>query len=248
MRKRTRGLLWLSLGLVALSAVLYAGLYLTFGRLADIGFYTLLDLAFIPLQVVLVGLVIDRLLAEREKRALLEKLNMVIGAFFSEVGRDLLARLAAFDSEVERIRPHLLVTLGWTDRDFDAALAALTAAHPAIDILDGDPEALKAFLSAKRDFLLRLLENPNMLEHARFTDVLWAVTHLAEELSFRPGFDALPAADLAHLSLDMRRAYVALLCEWLEHMRHLKAAYPYLFSLAARTNPFDPAAEVEVSA
>jgi hypothetical protein len=30
-------------------------------------------------------------------------------------------------------------------------------------------------------------------------------------------------------------------------MRHLRDDYPYLFSLARRTNPFDPAARVEVS-
>jgi hypothetical protein len=30
-------------------------------------------------------------------------------------------------------------------------------------------------------------------------------------------------------------------------MQHLKTDYPYLFSLAVRTNPFDPDAKVEVS-
>jgi len=29
-------------------------------------------------------------------------------------------------------------------------------------------------------------------------------------------------------------------------MKHLKANYPYLFSLAARTNPFDANASIEV--
>jgi hypothetical protein len=27
--------------------------------------------------------------------------------------------------------------------------------------------------------------------------------------------------------------------QWLDYMRHLKKDYPYLFSLAMRTNPFD---------
>jgi len=34
--------------------------------------------------------------------------------------------------------------------------------------------------------------------------------------------------------------------EWLTHMEHLKHDYPYLFSLAVRTNPFDPNASIEV--
>jgi len=32
----------------------------------------------------------------------------------------------------------------------------------------------------------------------------------------------------------------------LAYMKHLKKEYPYLFSLAVRTNPFDPGASVEV--
>jgi hypothetical protein len=31
-------------------------------------------------------------------------------------------------------------------------------------------------------------------------------------------------------------------------MDHLRSMYPYLFSLAVRTNPFDPAASVVVTA
>ena len=44
----------------------------------------------------------------------------------------------------------------------------------------------------------------------------------------------------------MGRAYGRLLGEYLLYVRHLKADYPYLYSFAARTNPFDPDAVVEV--
>jgi hypothetical protein len=33
--------------------------------------------------------------------------------------------------------------------------------------------------------------------------------------------------------------YGLLVIEWLKYMQHLKQQYPYLFSLAMRTNPFD---------
>ena len=39
---------------------------------------------------------------------------------------------------------------------------------------------------------------------------------------------------------------VLLVREWLSYMEHLKSDYPYLFSLAVRTNPFDPNASVQV--
>jgi hypothetical protein len=45
----------------------------------------------------------------------------------------------------------------------------------------------------------------------------------------------------------MERAYVLLIREWLDYMNHLQQVYPYLFSLARRTNPFDPGAAAEVA-
>jgi hypothetical protein len=94
--------------------------------------------------------------------------------------------------------------------------------------------------------LLGLLENPNLLEHESFTDLLWAVFHLTEELGCRTDLKNLPDTDYAHLSGDIKRVYILLISEWLAYMKHLKDTYPYLFSLSVRTNPFDPNASVEV--
>ena len=49
-----------------------------------------------------------------------------------------------------------------------------------------------------------------------------------------------------HLVGDIKRLYSLLICEWLDYMRHLKDHYPYLFSLAIRTNPFDEKASIAV--
>jgi hypothetical protein len=68
-----------------------------------------------------------------------------------------------------------------------------------------------------------------------------------EELDSRADVRALPRPDCDHIAGDIKRAYVILLIEWLSYMRHLKNEYPYLFSLAVRTNPFDPKASVEVT-
>jgi hypothetical protein len=51
-----------------------------------------------------------------------------------------------------------------------------------------------------------------------------------------------------HLGGDIKRALGRLLGEWVDYMHHLKVEYPYLFSLAVRTNPFNPDAKVEVGA
>jgi hypothetical protein len=97
---------------------------------------------------------------------------------------------------------------------------------------------LKEFLSARREFLLTLLENPSLLEHDRFTELLWAVTHLDEELEARQSLADLASKDLEHIAGDIRRMYDHLASEWLDYAEHLKTNYPYLFSLILRTHPF----------
>jgi len=94
--------------------------------------------------------------------------------------------------------------------------------------------------------MLNLLENPNLLEHESFTNLLWSVFHLTDELGHRVDIDHLPDNDYAHLTVDINRVYQLVLSQWIGHMRHLENDYPYLFSLAARTNPFTPDASVEI--
>jgi hypothetical protein len=95
--------------------------------------------------------------------------------------------------------------------------------------------------------MLDLLGNPSLLEHDEFTDLLWAVSHLTEELGARRSLTGLSAADLEHLSGDIKRAYGLLLREWVVYMRHLKEDYPYLFSLAVRMNPLNAEARAEIA-
>lgn len=244
--KRFKWQIIFGISLIALSAILYLAQIGIFNTPRDTFFYLFQDIAFVPIQVLLVTLIIARLLSIREKRAMLKKMNMVIGAFFSEVGTELLKSFPDFDLHYDKIRENLIVTNEWSEQKFSAVKKSLRVYDYKIESRKGDLEDLKGFLTDKREFLLGLLENPNLLEHESFTDLLWAVFHLTEELACRADVKQLPVTDYAHLSGDIKRAYVLLISEWLAYMKHLKDVYPYLFSLAARTNPFDPNASVEV--
>ena len=237
----------LGISLIALSAALYLLHFAWFHDRHHILIYLVGDIAFVPIEVLLVTLIIHRLLSVREHRALLQKLNMVIGAFFSEVGTKLLKNIATFDPEPNRFAEDFAAVKDWSDRDFSAKAGRLVLKDLEVDPTRGDLVTLRTFLSSKRDFLLRLLENPNLLEHDRFTNLLWAVFHLTEELENRDDLAALPQSDLKHLAGDVKRVYGRLLIEWLAHLRHLRRDYPYLFSLAARTNPLNPQASAVVA-
>jgi len=228
--------------LVALSALLY---YLHFGFFHDahhIFIYLLGDVAFVPIEVLLVTLIIHQLLVFREKKALLKKLNMLIGAFFSNVGTRLLGIFTGFDPDIESFRAQLKVDKDWSEGHFRQVRLSLEKHTFDIDIQREDLQRLRGFLDDKIPFLLNLLANPNLLEHETFTELLWAVFHLAEELKNRDDLGSLPQSDLEHLAGDIKRAYSSLTIQWLSYMGHLKRDYPYLFSLALRTNPFDPVA------
>lgn len=206
------------------------------------------DIGFLLLQVAIVTLLIDGMLRARERQAVRLKLNMVIGAFFSEVGTELLGQLALMDTMLAEVRSGLIPQAGWTRGDYTKAESVLGEHRLAMDISACDLQALKATLAAEKPFLLGLLGNQALLEHEGFTDLLWAVTHLSEELSARETFEDVPEADRTHLAGDAKRAYSLLTKEWLEYMQHLQTQYPYLFSLAVRTNPFDPRASATVKA
>ena len=223
---------------LAASALFYGIHYLIFRDTHHIFIYMLGDFSFLPLEVFIVVIVIERILTRREKQAMLHKLNMVIGAFFSEVGNHLLSDLLKYYNNREEIAHHLNVTKDWADKEFREASAYAYNLKADVDIDRIDLEELKAYLSGKRLYLLTLLENPNLLEHDRFTDLLWATTHLDEELEARPSLKGLPREDLEHLSVDIERMYDHLTSEWLDYVQHLKATYPFLFSLVLRTHPF----------
>lgn len=205
------------------------------------------DVAFLALQVAIVTLVIDRMLRNRERRAMKHKLNMVIGAFFSEIGTSLLGKLAVADGALDEVRENLLPGPDWTVADYGSAKSALSAHHPHVDISACDLHELKSVLLDEKRFVLGLLGNQALLEHEEFSELLWAVTHLAEELAVRDSLENLTAPDRAHINGDVKRVYALLAHEWLEYVRHLQLQYPYLFSLAVRTNPLDPHARAEVT-
>ena len=240
--------IYLAVFLILLSVFFYTLSYEVFHNARDVIFYLFQDMGFVFVQVLLVTLVIEQMLSYREKRSLLSKLNMVIGAFFSEAGTELLRLFSVFDTNADKISRHLVVDKEWSPKHFEAIKKMVEHRDYQIDHHAGDLEGLKSFVVVKREFLLGLLENANLLEHESFTELLWAVFHLAEELSHRKSLHGLPETDYQHLAGDIKRAYKLLVREWLSHMEHLKNDYPYLFSLAMRTNPFDPNASVEVKA
>jgi len=182
----------------------------------------------------------ELMLNRKIQQTTLQKLNVVVGVFFSEVGARLIAIFTRHDPDWERFRKDLVVTGDWSAQDFTRVGREIKKYRYEVVVEKDELEELNRVLLAKRDFLVGLLENPLLMEHAAFTDLLRAVFHLTEELAVRENFSDMPVPDKKHIASDIKRVYALLVDQWVIYMKYLKENYPYLFSLAMRINPFLP--------
>lgn len=179
-----------------------------------------------------------RILSERKQEQIRhEHLNILVGLFFSEIGTELLYICASSDRMLSKFRENT-GEQGTPEQNLIILQQQIKAHQYELDEKDINLEAIKSLLAEKGNVLLRLLENPNLLEREAFTELLRAAFHLREELIARATLIDIPSADRQHLTGDVRRVYRLAASQWLEYAQYLRLNYPYLFSFILRTNPF----------
>jgi hypothetical protein len=236
----------LAILLIILTVTFYYIHFIIFRDPHHIMIYFFGDLAFVFFEVMLVMLIIHRLLHHREIKAIRNKLNMLIGAFFSEMGTELLRVLASFDQNTETIIKESELPEDWSEREFLNIRERVQKQGYKISGAKINPVQVKDFLLMKKQLILNLLMNQNLIENESFTNLVWAVYHLTEEMEHKDDLTDLTKSDLEHLVEDINRVYHLLTMEWMDYIKHLKRTYPYLFSLAIRKNPFKYIASVEI--
>ena len=237
--------------MVILIIIIYGSNYLVLGDAEHIISYIWTHLGFIPVDILIVAFLLDEIIERKEKEAMLEKLDMLMSTFFSELGNDLIGQLSAvnkYDADTQTLKS----IKNWEEKDFDAKLDELKNA--SIDFqADIAPEEREEFLEnlrtllvGKREFIINLINNPNLLEKEEFTGLINAILHLDEELEHRTDLALVNDADFGHLNGDMQRVYNKLVYEWVYYLRYLYKHHPYMIALIIRTNPFDEDADVYV--
>lgn len=222
--------------LVTISTVGYGDIAPT--TAASKGFSIFLIIIGIGTFLTIVTSVTQMLVQSGQNRIRRHRLNMLIGVFYTEIGNRLLRILSGFDPEIDTIREEFKVHDKYTEVEFNQLRRRLRHYDFAVTSNTIDLELLFDFLKEKGDLLVRELENPDLIEHEYFTELLWAVVHLRDELLARGSLSGLPESDMAHLANDVVRIYRLLTLQWINYLQYLKGAYPFLFSLALRTNPF----------
>lgn len=240
-----------SILMIILIIVIYGSNYLVLGDAEHIISYVWTHLGFIPVDILLVAFLLDEIIERKEKEAMLEKLDMLMSTFFSEVGNELITQLSAVN-KYKANTDNLKSIKNWDEKDFDKKLVELknSSMDFSADILPEKREAfledLRTLLAGKREFIINLINNPNILEKEDFTGLINAILHLDEELEHRTDLALVNDADFGHLNGDMQRVYDKLVYEWIYYLKYLYKHYPYMIALIIRTNPFDDTAEVYV--
>ena len=251
MSKRLSWKLKFSILMVLLIIIIYGSNYLVLGDAEHIISYVWTHLGFIPVDILLVAFLLDEIIERKEKEAMLEKLDMLMSTFFSEVGNEMINQLS-HANKYKASTENLKSIKNWDEKDYDLKLEELK--NTSIDFqADISPENREEFLENlrnllvdKREFIINLINNPNLLEKEEFTGLINAILHLDEELEHRKDLSLVTDADFAHLNGDMQRVYNKLVHEWVYYLRYLNKHYPYMIALIIRTNPFDEDADVYV--
>lgn len=227
--------------LILLSVALHALHYFIFGDLKHIFVYLLGDIAFIPLEVFLVTLVIDQLLERRDKEKRLKKMHMLIGLYFQELGFNLLRLIVFADENRRDFQGVCAIGQDWKSNDFRKLEKWLAERKLEVNPKKIDYDALYTMLSSQKILMINLISNPTLLEHETFSELLIAVNHLHDEMSLRQKLNGQESykPDYRHWKTDIERVYTLSAVQWIRYIEHLKEDYPFLYNAARVTNPFE---------
>ncbi|HEY5536902.1 MAG TPA: hypothetical protein VIL99_18445 [Ignavibacteria bacterium] len=245
MKKYSEGVI-IGFALISLSVILYTIHFYIFKDPHHIFIYLLGDLAFLPIEVLLVSVVFTKIINDRDKKETLQKINMILGVFFPESGVELMKLFAQNDKNPKQFQGALLIQPEWTNKDYKNSIKIIKKSDYHLEFDGPRLVIIREFLSSKRNLFLTFLENPILIEHETFTDLILALSHAEQELSNREDVLNLPSHDHDHIVLDIERVHKLLFFEWLQYMNYLRKSYPFLYSFSVRTNPFDPNADVEI--
>ncbi len=213
--------------------------YLTFHDTTFIEKYILVQLGFLPISVLLVSIVLNSLMVRKERRERMEKLNIVIGSFFAEIGKDLLRYLSKYDERIENLMHHI-ESLRKNVEDFPSLKRAVEGRKYKIVIERMNLYEFRKYLLDNKEFVVNLLDNPVIIEHETFTDLLWNLLYVTERLKRTIDFENMCPEDRKSLKMDMERLYRLLAYEWVSYVHYLRGNYPHIFLYEINSNPFVP--------
>lgn len=239
MKKRVKENIIIGAGLVTLSLLLHFVHVLIFKDIHHTMIFLVADIAFIPMEVFFTSMILERMLERREKEHGKEKLNMLVGVFYAEIGTQLLGYFVEQDDRVSICKKLRIKDPSIWDEDYFKRLQQLNSTyHYEVSLEKVDLIQLKELLHDGKNLLITLMTTESLHDHETFTEMLMLIMHLKEELDLRD-ISSLNESERLHLEQDMTALYRYLTYEWCYYLNYLSKHYPGLFNTAIMLSPFN---------
>jgi len=224
--------------LLCASALLYAIHYLIFRDLHHLAIFGLHELAFVPLEVILVTLGLDQLVEKTHREEARSKVSIIETLYFNESGGTMLRYLTSFDPDAARLRELLQVTEDWHSSDFRQAIRQLKSYPFLLDLDRIDFFGLHYHLSQRHEYYRSMLENPALTQSESFTEMIMKIYLLWEELDGRTNLYQLPEKDRNYLAELLHEIYRELTEYWLDNVYNHSIHNRFRLHRAIESNPF----------
>lgn len=224
--------------LLCASALLYAIHYLIFRDLHHLAIFGLHELAFVPLEVILVTLGLDQLVEKTHREEARSKVSIIETLYFNESGSTMLRYLTSFDPDAARLRELLQVTQDWRSSDFRQAIRQLKSYPFLLDLDRIDFFGLHYHLSQRHEYYRSMLENPALTQSEAFTEMIMKIYLLWEELDGRTNLYQLPEKDRNYLAELLHEIYRELTEYWLDNVYNHSIHNRFRLHRAIESNPF----------
>lgn len=224
--------------LLCASALLYAIHYLIFRDLHHLAIFGLHELAFVPLEVILVTLGLDQLVEKTHREEARSKVSIIETLYFNESGGTMLRYLTSFDPDAVRLRELLQVTEDWRSSDFRQAIRQLKSYPFLLDLDRIDFFGLHYHLSQRHEYYRSMLENPALTQSEAFTEMIMKIYLLWEELDGRTNLYQLPEKDRSYLAELLHEIYRELTEYWLDNVYNHSIHNRFRLHRAVESNPF----------
>ncbi len=221
------------LSLTVVSVIIYVLQIMIFHDSQTTAFYIFQDLAFLPLSIAIATVVVGEIYSRKEKADRLERTKMITSTFFTNVGARLMMQMLSAAQNQQLVR-QIMFADATSETDYQELCNRIHGEQIKLDMSADLYDGVRTVLEEQSTALLILGNNPVLLEHESFTDMLWGLYHLRDEFRLRGSYENLSQTDRDHLEEDFERVFKLMLINRESNVHFLAETFPNYYNAARK--------------
>lgn len=235
-KRITENILFITIWLL-ISTIIYFFHYIIFGDLRQTLSGIILSLGYVPIGIIYQELIVDKILDKKQKLNSIEKINVIIGAFYNEVGNSLINILSKGDKKIDIVREEINVNSNWSNEKFQNLIELLKVNTCEIDINKIDIRKIVKLLNHKDTLIINLMINQNIKEYKGFIQLLIVLIYLRDQLQFVTSMESVDDFKYKTIKEEVCKSYNILLIQWVLYIKELKDIDYDLFLKVINNSP-----------